>query len=562
MAAVDLLPEQNNEIYKPLSYEKFYSSLTAKYKEYKLGDYSGFNLAMGTQTFGNDYNLFSLRFDTFNKGINISTLNFNNNLFKYNDDMKPGNGFKNFDSTGHSNKCINISPEYIGNGFIWNRWSVNEPLEILFIGKIIDDRLQEIQILNHNNFKGLLSDCRILFISTEGANANDKIHNYLICPRQFQKGDNFIYVSIKETVTEDVFDYRYYTFNNFNLFCDVNKSDLNMPCYKIEKIKIDDLYDEIKLYFFKWFEKSIISSFSLVIYVLNNIETNKLFTRYVTLDNIEKFEYNPGGHKPMCINETSGLLIKNNSLIGISPSGLNFSFGSPFIKFDDKHPHLLLSIGHAKIKTKHVIEEPLLSTKYEFVRTKTEELLKAIFPNKYKQHYGSSLDCRLGYHYFSYFMIYDDVNKTFKISDFFLCNDNSSKYNFSLMFATGICKKDAKIYITFGEGDYYCSIMSFSIENIIKSCKYDALHKDFNAENLNFNIIIKYVLVDDENQDTSLLYDIINIDDKLNVDSYSSRYIKLMEDYKIENKMLSRLNENIKGGNYKKIYKNLKNILI
>ena len=303
-AAVDLLPEQNNEIYKPLSYEKFYSSLTAKYKEYKLGDYSGFNLAMGTQTFGNDYNLFSLRFDTFNKIINSDTLAFNKEIYKYRDDMKPGNGYKNF-ARGKIYKCTNISPEYLGNGFIWNRWCVNEPLEILFIGKIIDDRLQEIQILNHNNFKGLLTDCRILFISTEGSNANDKIHNYLICPRQFQKGDKFIYVSIKETVTENVFNYRYYTFNNFNLSCDVNMLDLNMPCYKIEKKKIDDLYDEIKLYFFKWFEKSIISSFSLVIYVLNNLETNKLFTQYVTLDNIEKNEYNPGGHKLRCINETS-----------------------------------------------------------------------------------------------------------------------------------------------------------------------------------------------------------------------------------------------------------------
>lgn len=35
----------------PTSYRKFYSSLIARYKDYKLGDFGGFNLSCGTQIF-------------------------------------------------------------------------------------------------------------------------------------------------------------------------------------------------------------------------------------------------------------------------------------------------------------------------------------------------------------------------------------------------------------------------------------------------------------------------------------------------------------------------------
>lgn len=55
----------NNKNYIiPLQYRKFYSSLIAKYKDYKLGDFSGFNLSCGTRFFNDDgmYNLFNVRF--------------------------------------------------------------------------------------------------------------------------------------------------------------------------------------------------------------------------------------------------------------------------------------------------------------------------------------------------------------------------------------------------------------------------------------------------------------------------------------------------------------------
>ena len=123
-----------------------------------------------------------------------------------------------------------------------------------------------------------------------------------------------------------------------------------------------------------------------------------------------------------------------------------------------------------------------------------------LFGKNFKQHQSSfTLGCVTGNNYFSYFIKYNENLNTFFISDFFIPIDLSDEYHFSLIFTIGIFNIGENIYITSGEGDYYCSIIKFNSQQIIDSCVHDVLSEDFNINNVKFYFQFKFSDGDYEN---------------------------------------------------------------
>jgi hypothetical protein len=169
---------------------------------------------------------------------------------------------------------------------------------------------------------------------------------------------------------------------------------------------------------------------------------------------------------------------------------LNMSFGSPFVNINDN----LIAVGHGKIlSNSNMFAYDETSILYN-IQTNIVKILRILFNDKFKQHQSSlKYGCILGYNYFSYFIKYNDIAKTFFISDFFIPIDMSDEYHFSLIFTTGIFVVDETIYITSGEGDYYSSIIAYDKQSIIDSCTHDVLSEDFNIENVKFYFQFKFL---------------------------------------------------------------------
>lgn len=139
---------------KPITYKKFYSSLSAEYRDYKQGDFGGFNLSCGTHTFKikeDTFNLCAIRY-----GINMKRFHEEHkSLLK---EMIPGN------RTCYGEYDL---PQYEGRDFWWNNWSQTigaRGCKDYFIGKINNDGT----IIEYQSLCTELnsSDVRIIYLKT------------------------------------------------------------------------------------------------------------------------------------------------------------------------------------------------------------------------------------------------------------------------------------------------------------------------------------------------------------------------------------------------------------
>ena len=454
-----------------INYNKVTTSRSSKYADDKnIGQYGGFNLAAGTKLFNDYYNLFTCRFS-----------------------LPAGNTNK-IIIPGNSTKCTNnIPPEYYGQHFAWNNWSnlINRTGEfiqfdnILFIGEInqygSNIRLiekHELYIPEELNFS--LDDVRILHLSE-----NDKFVNYLLCPRSFKS--DFLLVSIIKTPSFDkIFPYVFNLIKVPNYEKCIRDSDINVVCYDFDINTFDTKSNKVILKCFRWFEDNCITQINYPIIIPDNDYINNMFKTQ------EKFSLFHNYSNLKCeLVSNCNFQIQNDFVKGINKvNGPSFSFGSPFINIGNNK---LLAVGHAKIATKNT-KNITYNTYITKIRDNVSEIMNKMFSPYYKEHYGSSFDCTLGYMYFSYFILYNMNNKTFNISDFFIPYDIFDLFHFSLIFTIGIFEYNTfdepdSIIITSGEGDYYNSIMQFEKEQIINDCKYDILSSNFNIETVKFLLI-------------------------------------------------------------------------
>ena len=163
---------------------------------------------------------------------------------------------------------------------------------------------------------------------------------------------------------------------------------------------------------------------------------------------------------------------------------LSFSFGTPFIRLTNGK---LLGVGHIKMLADSNIYE--YKSKYVAkIQSNIKNYMDSL--NEYKQH---TVNCVIGYNYFSYFILFDETQQTFFISDFFLCSNENNQYKFSLIFTTGIFKIGNDIYISSGDGDYYSNVLVFNESVVLQNCKHDALSSSFAFEQMLFLLFYKRV---------------------------------------------------------------------
>lgn len=554
----------NTNFIVPLQYKKFYSSLIAKYKDYKLGDFSGFNLSCGTRYFkikknDNDiYNLFNVRF-------HMSKIRFETKDDEFGElkTMIPGNMYcETNDTNTNTNNNIN------GYDFFWNNWSEIVNLSYYFIGKVDDkgniDEIQKIYIDGQDN--------RIIYLKTINSD-NKKVWVYLLCPRIYHN-DKFKIIMITKYFTGG-FVYKIINLDilNENKHECVRKSDSNMPYYESEYIKYNKDFDIIKIHFLRFFENNCITGVNLKFIIPNNktIEKYLFFTEeYPNLikliDDIygsnQKIKYNALEHimkeiekakdkLPLqyfyellncelfeCRDDEKEFKINNNYINGIyKKNGLInsplFSFGSPFINMNDGY---FLSVGHIKIPVADNDEikcDP--ECKMVTIRDKIKKILSELFNDEYKMHLSHY--CKIGYHYLSYFMIWDRNTNEFYISDFFMPIDFNDRYHFSLIFTSGIydipiLSEDyeyigSNIIITSGEGDYYSSVMKFRYDDIFKACTHNIMSNTFDIEKMEYFFIVK---TDDGNIKTVNINE-FDVNSYKNIKNYVNKYLNNKQQY-------------------------------
>jgi hypothetical protein len=498
----------------PLSYNKFQSNYTKdKYKEYNLDEYGGFNLSCGTQPFifnNKIYNIFCLRYtkptNTLSKVI-------------------PGN-------TRCPSNMVPLKDK--GYNFVWNNWSLPED-NYIFIGEIINDKIIEVYKIGDTFF----SDARIYYVNS--INTSNNIHNYILSSRNLLDND-YELISINPKLENNKILFNIVGFRipiSNRLYNCISKNDINLPITNINIENNNEEYYKISLNYFKWFEKAStdnqyfesipynqsdilefddngvlinnnnyfsningsvsncsnnITEFSFFIYIPSFEIIQTCLDNLSLIKNIQKEleKINIG----ICVNKRCNLIINNEYLIGnqeisseISTHG--FSFGTHFVQINENE---FIAVGHIKINSRNIKNGKVLYNKYSKsykVQNKLYKFMNSLFGYNFKQNHSSFRNCKSGFSYFSYFILYNKDINTFHISDFFLTADMNDKYHFSLLFTIGIMKINDFIYITSGEGDYYNSIMKFNKNDIVIWCKYNALAPDFNINNINYSVIIK-----------------------------------------------------------------------
>jgi hypothetical protein len=201
----------------------------------------------------------------------------------------------------------------------------------------------------------------------------------------------------------------------------------------------------------------------------------------------------------VCKKLECSLKINNDFLIGNDRADVDkaldthaFSFGTHFIPVDEEG-NVLIASGHIKISSRSIRGSVFYNrdSKPVKVQTKLYNILTSLFGYKFKQNQSSFEDCASGYSYLGYFIKYDKKANTYHISDFFVTADMRDKYHFSLLNSFGIMNIGEHTYITSGEGDFYNSILKFNTKDILNWCRYDALSKDFNINNINYLLLLK-----------------------------------------------------------------------
>jgi hypothetical protein len=499
-----------------------------------FGEYGGFNLSCGTKPFiynNRIFNIFTCRYVV---------------PHDINDKIIPGN-------VGCSDNIIPIKDK--GEHFVWNNWdsshSYNIVLNKIFIGEIINDKIQISQIIEDAS-EYIDGDMRFFYINSE-----NNIHNYILTPRNYlpvydSSKTDFTLYSINTNIFNIINNNYIFDIITFNIDITDNiknclsKKDNNLPIININSIAPiihqDNEFIKLEILQFKWFQKkyshldildfddffgdddddnddnddndgtvNCITQFSFNLYIPTFDMINSCFENKDNIENIKR-QLNTIDNE-MCENKECKLIINNEFLIGKNNKDSNrdshgFSFGTHFIDLGNNN---FIGVGHIKLPARNSYTYAMnRESKGRKVQNKLYEFMNSLFGYNFKQNHSAIPGCINGYSYFSYFILYNKNINTFHISDFFLTADMNDKYHFSLLFTIGIMDfNEEYVYITSGEGDYYNSIMKFNKNDIVRWCKYNALERDFNINNINYSVIIKDI--------NSQIHNIV-INDELNIE--------------------------------------------
>ena len=543
----------NKHLEQPGNYHSFFSGIFEQLETYfkqkiktfiETHDYGGFNLASGNKSFlvnGEQYNLFSNRVLLPISGKSHS--NEYNSICELADNIIPGNNChppnRNLDSD---------VTQYKGNNFWWNNWNGMPKTDALFVGKVNENSVTVQTRIDASDFE--LQDCRIIYLFEKMIPT--KHHCYLITQSSLVKYKKYLNAmglmlideNLKSTFVKLNFK------ESITLEDNLSEKDKNLCVYDI---KYDNTKNIVKLYFFNWFNKNAVTRFSLrfkipsdllfaqiisrtdLIQEINNVNGNEIdiqnflvglenYSLYlktnVIIESVDSIAINNDiligpflknnnlllqGTKEKCNDKTceedfmpeeyKDIIIQKserscwidkydekNTCAKLLFKSMSFSFGTPFIRLTNGK---LLGVGHIKMLT----DSNIYKYESEYV-AKIQSNIKIYMDslNTYKQH---SVNCVIGYNYFSYFILFDETTKTFFISDFFLCSNETNKYKFSLTFTTGIFEIGNDIYISSGDGDYYSNILVFDETVILRSCVHDALSSVFAFEQMRFLLFYK-----------------------------------------------------------------------
>ena len=242
--------------------------------------------------------------------------------------------------------------------------------------------------------------------------------------------------------------------NKDNLLIQPIETTINMLKKQIQDAKNNIEYNALK----KDFE-DITNIFSDLIKIDQDRQQYKYLKKELKLQNIERNN-----------------LINDNRKAKIYGKIPLFSLGTPFVKINDE---TYISVGHTKIST---IDNDRFSENIKNFKKYIDDIAfiynenKNPYETRFKYHLGTGSDCLTGYIYMVYFILITVKNNQFKIqiSDSFLpFSVNSNYFKFSLFFPMGLLIEDNKLLVSCGEGDFYITLLEFSIDYAIKSCKYD-----------------------------------------------------------------------------------------
>lgn len=193
-----------------------------------------------------------------------------------------------------------------------------------------------------------------------------------------------------------------------------------------------------------------------------------------------------------------------------------FSFGCPTYEYE---PGKFLGMGHIKIKQRYNTVHNQVAEEYEptsspfLNREFLHDKMFETFGTNYVTHFGH----RDGYIYMSFFYFVDtlgsDLNKIMTepnpekkslmkmyISDPFLPinmdENHASEIKSSLIFSLSLFEKNKPgdprrlIHITSGEADFYGTIMTYELNDILADCKHDVSEFDF--QSFKYHFILYY----------------------------------------------------------------------
>ena len=345
-------------------------------------------------------------------------------------------------------KFVEKTKEYIiensnlSEDYIWS-WRTFYQSSIIFVG----DLDSELNIKIDKNIKpyGIINPIFCL---------NAKENNKTSCSHYFTNSEDYriyeyrnrIYIinsSINVINQVIIKENSINVFNKYNNICNpvINMNNYNIPSNSNEYLKI---YEKNWTLYKVDFE--------------NNKERLFTFFHDFSRNGIESVEYNPITKK--CKKYTIVTYPENTFPIGTNI--VRFSFGSTSIFFNSKTRNGYLGVGHLKIRLrKNEDGEKTKIEKYFYnLFLKIHTNYKKIFKQKYKPHHVSQ--------YSFFFFLYDERNKKFYISDFFL-PIIKYKYFFNIVFPMSIIKDKNNVILSMGYGDYtniFIKYTNAEIENI------------------------------------------------------------------------------------------------
>ncbi len=350
----------------------------------------------------------------------------------------------------------------IGKNFFWNNWTDNNLIEssILFVGYyndkelIINENIKPTVIFNMNPF------------------LNIKACGYRYGDIRLFKANNRIFCI--DGMVSAIFDIK------------IHNNKIDLP---LNRFRTDDDYFNIYLCNFKdenYYYKQYDKNWSFLDIIDNN-KLGKSFSflcwfekGYVTIINIQhdKDKY----FVSKCI-KYNIIEMKKDKIDGLGSDYLPmFSFGTPTINInlEKKVFYDRLGSGHVKI----IRSKKYNNNKLNQFKMKLEKYYDKFFSDKYIEH--------TSYMYLMYFfriIKYDNLTYKMFISDIFLPLNMKEKdiYQFSIIYPMGLININNKLYVSGGYGDYYNVILTFGLDDVIKSCVHDIEY--FDADSLNFNVL-------------------------------------------------------------------------